>query len=348
MSERWITALAEQGARFADGRVADFGDARAEMEAPGEGAVIADLSHEGLILVAGEDAATYLQAQFTNDVLTLPEDGAQWNGWCSPKGRLLATFLLWQGRQGFFLQLPRTLQAAIQKRMQMFVLRAKVVLSDESGQFIRFGIAGPRAPALVAEVLGAAPEAPMRTLHLDRGRVIRLSANRFEFIAKTDDALAIWNAFGKHCRRVGSPVWERLAIADGVITVQPATQDAFVPQMANFELAGGVSFKKGCYPGQEIVARTQYRGILKRRMAHVHVAADLKAGDALYAAEFGDQVAGTVAMAAPSPAGGSDALVVAQIESINAGSLRALALDGPALEIKSLPYGIPELGNAMA
>ncbi len=344
MSDRWISALTDQGAHFADGRVTDFGNAAGELMAVEQGNIICDLSHDGLILVSGEDAATFLQAQLCNDVLSLGDNGAQWNGWCSPKGRLLATFLLWKGKQGYFLQLPRALQAAIQKRLQMFVLRSKVTLSDESVNWVRFGVAGSEAESLIKSAAGKVPESNMSTVHTDAGRIIRLSANRFEVVGSVDNALALWRNVSTRATKVGAGVWDGLMIREGVLTVLPNTQDAFVPQMANFELIGGVSFKKGCYPGQEIVARTQYRGILKRRMARVHSSASSmpNPGDSVYSAEFGDQAAGAVANAAPSPKGGFDALVVAQIDAIKGGSLALGSLDGPKLVTVSLPYSVPE------
>ena len=346
MSERWISDLTDQGARFADGRVADFGDAAAECAAADAGPVICDLSHDGLILASGEDAAAFLHAQFSNDVLSLEEGRAQWNGWCSPKGRLLVTFLMWNGRQGYFLQLPRVLQPAIQKRLQMFVLRSRVTLSDAGSQWMRFGIAGPGAATLLGQVLGTVPELPLSTLHVQGGRLIRVSADRFEFIAAADDAIPLWHALALKVRRVGAPVWDLLAIREGMLTILPVTQDAFVPQMANFELVGGVSFKKGCYPGQEIVARTQYRGILKRRLARVQIAnpGAAKIGDPLFAAEFGEQTAGILASLAPAPGGGAEALVVAQIESLKANSLRIGSPDGMPVSVLNLPYSVPEFG----
>ena len=347
MSDRWISSLTDQGAHFADGRVADFGNPMVELSAEAAGNILCDLSHDGLILVGGEDAATYLQAQFSNDVLALVDGQAQWTGWCSPKGRLLATFLAWKGRQGYFLQLPRPLQAAIQKRMQMFVLRSKVTLSDVSGDWVRFGVAGAQAESLLKAIAGQVPEAAMSTLHVDAGRILRLSASRFEIVAAVDQALSWWTELSRQATRVGAPVWDGLNIRAGILTVLPKTQDLFVPQMANFELVGGVSFKKGCYPGQEIVARTQYRGILKRRMAWVHgdAATTPNAGDSVYSREFADQAAGTIANVAPAPGGGYDALVVAQIEALNGGSLALGSAEGPRLTVKTLPYAVPELGR---
>jgi folate-binding protein YgfZ len=343
MSDQWIDHLQEQGAYFADGRVGGFGAPGAENAPLNGGSIICDLSHEGMIRVTGADAGAFLHAQLTNDVLALPAGGAQWNGWCSPKGRLLVTFLAWRDDAGYVLQLPRALQAAIQKRLQMFVLRSKVTLSDEGVRRERFGIAGPSA-ALAALLEGTSDSmAAMSVATKGDVQVIRLSSGRYEIVAPASRAIELWKLMAATLQKAGAPAWDGLCIREGILQVLPATQDAFVPQMANFELVGGVSFKKGCYPGQEIVARTQYRGILKRRMARVTSSVELKPGDAVYAAEFGDQVAGTVANAAPTAEGDYDALVVAQIDSLKADSLRLGGPDGPALRRQSLPYVIPGL-----
>jgi tRNA-modifying protein YgfZ len=347
MSERWTSELTRQGAQFSDGRVTTFGENPATgFAALKNGAAICDLSHFGLILAQGEDATTFLHGQFCNDVLALGEGAAQWNGWCSPKGRLLVTLLAWPGTQGILMLLPRSLQPAIQKRLQMFVLRAKVKLTDESDNWVRFGVAGVKAEALLRSVMGATPDADMATLHTEDGRIIRLSSTRFIVVASPEKAIALWNQLvdaPANATKMGAAVWDWLSIQAGVITVLPETQDAFVPQMANFELVGGVSFKKGCYPGQEIVARTQYRGILKRRMvlAHVLVASPPKPGEKLFSAEFGDQAAGEIANVAVAPEGGFDMLVVAQTAAIRDGGLKYAVVDGAAVTIKPLPYELP-------
>ena len=342
MSERWTSELTRQGAKYSDGRVTAFGSgSSAEFAALANAAVLCDLSHFGLIGASGEDAATFLHGQFCNDVLALTDGTAQWNGWCSPKGRLLVTPLMWLGKHGFYLLLPRALQAAIQKRLQMFVLRAKVKLSDEGDNWVRFGVAGPSAEALLRNFVGAVPDKLMSTVHTEVGRVIKLSRNRYVVIATPENAIALWNQLAEQALPVGAGLWDWLSIQQGIVSILPGTQDAFVPQMANFELVGGVSFKKGCYPGQEIVARTQYRGILKRRMVLAHSAVAAAPGDKLFSEAFGDQAAGEVANAAPAPDGGFDMLAVAQIDAITKNNLRSASPDGPAVTIKSLPYDLP-------
>jgi len=361
MNETWNTLLTQQGAQFEQGRVQTYTSLDIELAATRHHSVFCDLSHEGLILVSGEDAVAFLQGQFSNDVLTLTTDlainSAQWNSWSSPKGRMLATFLMWRdvsgnaelSQSGVFLQLPRALQPAIQKRLGMFVLRSKVKLEDQSEKWIRLGIADHDAKRLEANIYAAigmastADLTPMQTVHTPLGHLIRLSPHRFEIVTTVENALQIWQKLSAVGKPVGAPVWEGFAIREGIITIQPETQDAFVAQMANFELIGGVNFKKGCYPGQEIVARTQYRGILKRRMVWVHGQATAmpKLGDPVYAPEFGDQAAGQIANIAPSAEGGFDALVVAQLASISANSLRLTSVQGEALTIQPLPYLYP-------
>lgn len=343
MNPHWQNHLELQGARFNDGRVADFGDPENERKALNAGAIVCDLSHLGVIRVAGEDAASFLHNQLSNDVLALANGDAQRTSWCSPKGRMLVTPLLWrEDAQTYCLQLPRALLAAIQKRLQMFVLRAKAKLADASDDSVRIGIGsvdGSAAKSLIHAVFGAVPES-MKSIAHELGRVIAVSPTRFEIIATPKNARAIWQQLSASARAAGAESWDVLAIRDGVIEVLPETQDQFVPQMANLELIGGVSFKKGCYPGQEIVARTQYRGILKRRTIRIHIEGTTRPalGESLYAAEFGDQAAGQIANVAAAPEGGFDALVVAQIENIKAGSLKLAG--GTPWKMAALPYSL--------
>jgi tRNA-modifying protein YgfZ len=299
---------------------------------------VADLSHNALIAVTGDDATAFLHAQFTNDVQALAVGEAQWNGWCSPKGRLLATFLLLRRADGYLLMLPAEIAPGVAKRLGMFVLRSKVKIQDVSELFVRLGIAGKGAAAIVSRHWAPAPQ-PMRAAEKDGAICVALDTERFVAFVPPAAAPALWDLFAKTATRADADAWERTLIRAGVPTIVAATQEAFVPQMANFELIGGVSFKKGCYPGQEIVARMQYRGGLKRRMALAHLAGDARPapGESVYSAGFGDQAAGMIVNVAASPDGGFDALVVAQIESLAQKDLRWKSPDGPRLEIRDHP-----------
>ena len=312
-------------------------DARAQTRAARDGTVVADLSHNALIEVTGDDATQFLHAQFTNDVEALPPGGAQWNGWCSAKGRLLATFLLVKRTHGYLLLLPAEIAAPVAKRLGMFVLRSKVKIADATARFARFGVAGPGAASVIEREWGRAPQA-MHSLESDTGLCIAIGGDRFVVFADEARRAHALERLAASATRVGPQAWEWTSIQAGIPTIVAATQEAFVPQMANFDLVGGVSFRKGCYPGQEIVARTQYRGILKRRMALAHVAGEAPAaGQKLYSRAFGDQAAGEVVSAAPAPEGGADLLVVAQIESLRQGDLHLDSPEGAPVAIRRQP-----------
>jgi tRNA-modifying protein YgfZ len=210
----------------------------------------ARLSRYGLLSVSGADAREFLHAQLTNDIQNLPPDRAALAGWCSAKGRLLATFLVIPAPQGYLLQLARDLAPAVAKRLSMFVLRAKVKIADESDAWAQFGIwDANESPAGIEWKNGAA------SVPVGEKRVLRL-----EPAASASPDL-----------RCGADeeTWTLQEIRAGRPLITAATQDQFVPQMVNLEVLGGVDFQKGCYPGQEIVARAQYRGQVKRRMVRL-------------------------------------------------------------------------------
>ena len=335
----WLQFLEGRGARIAGGHAADFGDGAGELAAARDATIVADLSHLALLHVNGPDAAAFLQAQLTNDVTELADDSAQWSGWCSPKGRLVASFLLVRLPDRFLILLSAEIVEAVRKRLGMYVLRSKVKIEDASAAYARIGVAGEKAGALVEKAVGHAP-APLRLSRTEGVIAIALDARRFVILASTERAPAVWEGFAAEAREAGTGAWDWTSVRSGIPTVVAATQEAFVPQMANFDLIGAVSFRKGCYPGQEIVARTQYRGGLKRRMAIAHVPGDAAPapGESVYSPAFGaEQAAGTIANAAPSPGGGFDALVVAQIESLERDDLRWKSLQGPELRILSRP-----------
>lgn len=344
MNNDWQQFLHSRGAVIENGQVAHFGDPLEDIRRSGSEPILADLSHFALIRFAGEDAQAFLQGQLSNDVRLLNGRNSQWAAYCTPKGRMLATFLLWQdGTDGYLMQLPVSLAEAIRKRLSMFVLRSKVKISDESDQWVRLGVAGPGAARIVESVLGSVPAAAHDVLATRRGGVLRLPGDCFEILCAPGQAAELWSALAAHCRPVGSGRWDWHLIRAGIPVVLPATQEEFVPQMANFELVGGVSFKKGCYPGQEIVARTQYLGKLKRRMYLAHLEADQAPtpGDPLYSADMQEQASGMVVNAAPAPEGGYDLLAVIQTASVESQPIHWKTLDGPVLRLKELPYSIP-------
>jgi tRNA-modifying protein YgfZ len=337
----WTAFLLARGAAFDADAVSAFGDGPGERVAARDAAVVCPLGPLGALSVRGPDAASFLQGQLSNDVTALAPGSGQLSAWCSPKGRVLANFTLrCIAGDHFELLLPRLLLDSVQRRLAMFVLRAKVTLGDASEAAIRIGVGGPAAAARIAE-LGAAAPPPLRWTAIEGGSVAALPGSRF--IASVDPAAApgLWERLAGVARPAGFPCWRWLTIRAGVPVILPPTQDQFIPQMLNLDVLGGISFHKGCYAGQEIVARTQYLGRLKERLALAHAQSAPVPGTRLYATAFGDQACGTVINAVAAPGGGADLLCVAQLVASAAGELRAEAADGPALALLPLPYAVP-------
>ncbi len=344
MIASWQDFLTRHGARIADSRVLDFGNPNGELAAAQTGTVLADLSQLGLLAFSGEETAEFLQSQFTNDVRGLHRDDAAWNGYCSPKGRMLANFLMWKNGADTCLQMSGDIREAVLKRLKMFVLRAKTLGRDATDEHVRLVLAGRQAESALLAAGLPQPGAAMKTAANENGLVVQLDAGKFVLMLSPDKAQSIWSALAQHATPAGAAAWDWLRLSNGIPMITAATQEEFVPQMINWEVLGGVSFQKGCYPGQEIVARTQYLGRLKRRMYLAHLdGGDLPApGDNLYTPDMDGQASGMVVNAAPAPDGGFDLLVVAQIESVAAGQpIRLKSPDGAALRLKSLPYALP-------
>jgi folate-binding protein YgfZ len=337
----WLAFLASRGADVADGVVRDFGDAPRERAATAAGSIVADLSQYGVLAASGTDARSFLHGQLSCDVEGLADGSAAYGAYCTAKGRVLANFLLWPEAGTFFLLLPRALAPGIRKRLQMFVLRSKVTLADRSDDLAVLGAAGPAAAGALAALVDAVPAAPLGTALAGDIAVIALGTERFVAVAPILRAPAVWDRLAGELAPAGAPCWEWLEIANGLPWITPATQDQFVPQMANLELIGGVNFRKGCYPGQEIVARTQFLGKPKRRLFLAHVEAEARPapGEPLVV-DGGDQSAGTVVNAAPAPEGGFDLLAVVQTASAGTATVRLGSTAGPALRFRPLPYAV--------
>jgi folate-binding protein YgfZ len=308
-----------------------------ELTAARDATIVADLSHNALIEVTGDDATAFLHGQFTNDVEGMLIGAAQWNGWCSAKGRLIASFLLLRRADSYLMMLPAEVAPDLIKRLRMYVLRSKVKLEDASERLGRIGFAGKTAEVIVAHHFGHAPD-PMRSVENEHGTCVALDHERYVIIAPVVAAQQMFHRLEDNATPAGPEAWEWTMIRAGIPTILTATRESFVPQMANFDLIGAVNFRKGCYPGQEIVARTQYRGILKRRMALAHVAGPAPVpGQTVFSPSFGEQAAGEVVNAAPAPGGGTDFLVVAQVESLRRRDLHLDSPQGRPIEIRSHP-----------
>ena len=294
------------------------------------------LTDWGLIRAQGADAASFLHGQLTQDVSSLPAGQARLAGYCSAKGRLLASFVLWRvDDQTIYLACSADLLAPTLKRLTMFVMRAKCKLSDASAEVSLYGLAGAEAQRWSG---AAAPATPWGVAALDMGQLVRLP--------DAQDQPRFMLALPAEAPAPALPVltaaaWQWLEVRSGVVRISAATVEHFVPQMVNLELVGGVNFQKGCYPGQEVVARSQYRGTLKRRAQVFDCAQALSAGQEVFHSADPGQPAGQVALAAPSPEGGWTALVEVKLAALESGSLHAGSVEGAPLLARALPYALP-------
>jgi tRNA-modifying protein YgfZ len=313
-----------------------------ELAAARDAAVVCDLTPLATMRVSGPDAETFLQGQFTNDVAALSVGAAQYSAWCSPKGRMLANFLLLRtGAATFEILLPASMIAALRKRLAMFVLRSKVTIEDTSAEWVRIGVGGPTAAAAL-RAASIEPPARFHCRTLDGALIAGVAGGRYMVLVPPATAEPFWDRVSSAARPAAFPVWQWLTIQAGVPIVTAATTDHLVPQMANWDALDGVSFRKGCYTGQEIVARTQYLGRLKERTFLAHVEATPPApGERLYSPAFGDQACGTVLNAAASPGGGSDLVAALQIAAVQSGDLRIGSPSGTAISLLPLPYPLP-------
>lgn len=294
----------------------------------------APLAHWGLLRADGAEAARFLHGQLTQDIEHLDAGSARLAGYCSAKGRLLASFVVWRPHpETVFLACSADVLPAALKRLSMFLLRAKCKLTDASGDWRLLGVAGRTAAAALGDAL---PRAPWQRTALGEDSVIRLP-----------DAAGVPRALWVQAAAQPVPAlpalplaqWQWLEVASGVVQIVGATVEQFVPQMVNLELVGGVNFQKGCYPGQEVVARSQYRGTLKRRAFLYRSDRPAQAGQEVYAADDASQPAGMVANAASVDGLGHLALVEVRLAALDQ-PLQLGAPGGPALQPVAMPYPV--------
>jgi tRNA-modifying protein YgfZ len=339
----WTDHLAQQGAKL-EGNTLSFADAHSEARFAADATIAVPLLHLGVIRSTGPESAPFLHNLVSNDVQKMAPDAAAWNSFNSPKGRMIASFLIWPEAEGHALALSADILPAFLKKLSMYVLRSKVKLSDASADTVLIGIAGPDAAAALQSAGVSVPAARMNQAGgSDAPRCIRVGESLFVVAVAADAAAGVFDALvAGGAVKAGTAAWQLTMIRAGLPLITAATQDEFVAQMLNYELIGGVSFHKGCYPGQEIVARTQYLGKLKKRMYRVAIPASTApaAGMDLYAPDFGDQSAGKLVNVAPAPDGGFEGLAVLQTSSADAGDVHLGSPDGARVTLLDLPYAL--------
>jgi tRNA-modifying protein YgfZ len=296
---------------------------------------VAELSHLGVIRAVGSDASTFLQGQLTQDVVSMGLDTARLAAFCNAKGRMQASFVMFkrkneEGLEEILMLCSADILAQTLKRLSMFVMRAKVKLSDASADFSLYGVVGS-----AIDIGAACPR-------------IHWSKDDFEGVNKVFlypgagvERVVCCTPAG-HAPPAGEilpiAVWQWLEVQSGIAMISQPIFEAFVPQMLNYESVGGVNFKKGCYPGQEVVARSQFRGTLKRRAYVVHGLGELVIGQEVFHSSDAEQPCGLVAASAPNPSGGFDAIVSMQTSAASGGELTLGSSSGTSLNLLPLPY----------
>lgn len=342
----WGPLLGESQPQWQDSGAHHYGDPRAEADAVGHGDVMAALVHLGVIEVRGRDAEALLQGQLTNDIDLLGPRHTVPSAWCSAKGRVLTILRVLKRDTAIYLQLPRECVEPTIARMRMYVLRADARLDDVSEQVLTLGVAGPRVAEQLAASLGEVPLDVDDAVCASDCITVRLpgSAPRFAVLASSDRLRALWQQLAGVAKPVGSNAWRLCDIRAGVPELSDSLADSFLPQMLNLQALRAVSFTKGCYTGQEIVARTQHLGRLKRRLypAVVEAGKAPAPGDPLYRADTGESAAvGTVVSVASNAAGQWELLAVIQIDAAESGEITLVpASDSRVLALRALPYAL--------
>ncbi len=291
----------------------------------------APLAHFGVIRVQGAEATSFLHGQLTQDFTALGPSQARLAAYCNAKGRMLASFYALRVNQDeILLVCSKDLLVDTVKRMSMFILRTKVRLTDASEDFALYGLAGEA----IESTAGTLDPAWSR-LEIGRASVLTLPSadgvQRALWVAPASEA-------PPHVVALSQLAWAWGEVRSGVAMISTPIVGVFVPQMLNYESVGGVSFKKGCYPGQEVVARSQFRGSLKRRAYLAHSKEPMRAGEELFELADQAQPCGTVAQTAESPLGGFDAIISMQVAAADSGNLHLRSVDGPALTVTPPPY----------
>ncbi len=298
-----------------------------------------DLTDQGLIKVSGEDAESFLQNQLTNDIRNITETTHQVSAWCNPKGRIIANFQIFMRDGSYYLSLSANLIETVIKKLRMYVMMSKVTVEDASNSMIHFGFVGD-----LQKSFGDAPSEPYQTLQHNNFSILRLADKelRYEiFTDSIDDVKQLWKQCSSNAAFVNNNGWNYLNITAGLPNINDASSEAWVPQMVNFIAIGGVDFKKGCYPGQEIVARLNYLGKSKRQMYRLQINTNElpKIGDAI--ASDSDKEAGKILNAAFNPDGIVEVLAIMKIAQID--STLTLADNTEAsITLLELPYSLDD------
>lgn len=346
MQDNWQKFLTAQQLSIIENRISTGHDPADEARRCLNENVLTAITQFGLIQATGNDCQTFLQGQLSNDVKLASDTRTILAAYCSAKGRMLADFRIIGIENGYLLQCPAEILASTLQRLRMFILSSDVRLEDASDALCSLGISGPDAQQLLAGHIASIPTAENQVSHTDGIIVVRLPGHqpRFMVIGSFTPIADLWETLKSSTSLIGSDAWDLHDVSAAIPHISTNTVDSFVPQMVNLHAIDGISFTKGCYTGQEVVARMRYLGKLKRRMYRGHIASDSApaAGDPLFSAySQSGQGTGRIVTALPSPEGGYEVLAVIEIAAAESDTIHWQATDGTELVLSSIPYEVP-------
>ena len=353
LDPQWATFLNDQNAQFDDkGKITTFGQAELERFLIKNGPVLTSLTHQGLLKVTGSEAETFLQGQLTTDIKDVSEMQAQISAYCDPKGQVLVIFLVFKYQGDFYLSFDSSLKEAIQKRLTMFVMRSDVQITDVSNSLIHIGFAGEFGDLDIQRRLDTKVKEIYETGYIEvEGMsdvcVIKVPGpyHKYDLFGPADQVALAWKSLRSNADVTNSYDWNLLNIAAGVPEITSETSAQFIAQFLNLDKLGGINFKKGCFPGQEIIARVHYRGKVTKRMFRIRCdeVVDLTTGQELVLKDNNDKSHKlTVINANPGILEGTLLLAVGTIKSLDAVEGDLTTESGKPAFIEPLPYSVTD------
>jgi len=338
MKPDWKKFLVERGAEFDADTLIHFGNPDRERRIPPQGAILCDLSHIGMISANGSDAEAFLQGQLSNDLQLISDTQAQLSSYSSPKGRAITTLQLALRQGTYYLSLSSDILEPILKRLRMFVMRSQVSLEDATDSLVHFGYSDPQGEERLGAAIGTIPMKPMDVVQSGNLTIIRQAAPvpRFEILGELDDARKLWTQLGVNAAGVGRGAWDYYDVEAGIPHVTADSTEAWVPQMMNLHLTDSISFSKGCFPGQEVVARLKYLGKNKRQTYRLGINSVELPAVGTVVNNSNDAEAGKVLNAALNPDGKVEVLAVMKTTEVNG----ELTVNGQAVQLLELPYAM--------
>lgn len=337
----WKTFLLSEGARIEDNIVQNFGDPQHEAKPALTDNIIVDLSNFAVMKIAGTDAATFLNSQFTSDMTQLSNGKVQLSAWCNPKGQVIANFIIVNPDDNYYLLLPQEMKDSIIRRLKMYVLRAEVTIEDCYDSMQCMGLKITDIEQMEDITIADSLTESTHAIRQNDLVLFSLPVNRKrKIIFGPMDALRnVWLQLSKKCTHTGSQYWQLYDVLDGLPWIQAETTETYLPQLLNLDHLQGLSFDKGCFPGQEVIARLHYRGKYKQRLfiANINTESVIKPGTKIYT-ESGNQNIGTIINSVNHPIEVQYALAILNVEHAFSKQLHLGDTNGPLLKISTPAY----------